>query len=175
MTPPLVLVAALADNDVIGDDNRLIWRLKSDLQRFKALTIGKPMIMGRKTFLSIGRPLPGRRTIVVSRDPAFAADGVVMARSLQDAIAKAQLAAEEMGVNEIIVAGGADIYGQLLPSCDRLHLTRVHAAPEGDARFPAFDASAFVETSRESHPADADNEHAFTFIDYSRRETVAAR
>lgn len=175
MTRPLVLVAALADNDVIGDDNRLIWRLKTDLQRFKALTLGKPMIMGRKTFLSIGKPLPGRRSIVLTRDPDFTAEGIVVARSLAEARTLAEHAAIEMGAGEIIVAGGADVYAQLLPDCDRLHLTRVHAAPPGDARFPSFDPAAFIETARQPHSADADNEHAFTFLDYTRRQSLAGR
>ncbi len=101
------------------------------------------MIMGARLSLSIGRPLPGRRTIVVTRDPGFAAEGVVVAHSVEQAIARASEAANEMSAREIIVAGGAEVYGQLLPSCERLHLTLVHASPEGDARFPAFDPSAF--------------------------------
>lgn len=172
---PLVLVAALAENNVIGDDNRLIWRLKSDLKRFKALTLGKPMIMGRKTFLSIGKPLPGRTTIVVTRDRGFSADGVIVAHDIPDAIRQAAQAAADMKASEIIVAGGADIYRQMIPDCARMHLTIVHARPAGDALFPDFDRQSFIETHREAHPAGPDDEFPFTFIDFTRRETAPGR
>lgn len=137
--PALALIAAVAENGVIGKDNGLPWRLSTDLKRFKAVTWGKPVIMGRRTFLSIGRPLPGRTTIVVTRNPAFSADGVLIAHDLDEALEKAEAAAGQMRASEIMVAGGAELYAQTLDLADRLYLTTVHAQPEGNARFPAFD------------------------------------
>lgn len=169
---PLVLVAAVADNGVIGDDNRLIWRLKTDLRRFRALTIGRPVIMGRKTFESIGKPLPGRTSIVLTRAASCRMpDGVRVARSLDEARAIGEEVARSTGADAIAVAGGADVYTQTLPIADRLHLTLVHASPPGDAIFPLVDSTDFVETARESHPRGADDEHPFTFVDLSRRKT----
>lgn len=167
---PLVLVAALADNGVIGNDNRLVWRLRSDLRRFKQLTMGCPIIMGRKTFLSIGKPLPGRRTIVLTRDAAFAAEGVEVAHSVEAAVALARRIGAEMAAPSVIIGGGTEIYRQMLPLADRLELTFVHATPRGDATFPDWPHDAFVETAREDHPADAENEHAFTFASFARRQ-----
>lgn len=166
---PLTIVAAIADNGVIGGDNSLIWRLKSDLRRFKQITLGKPMIMGRKTFDSIGQPLPGRRTIVMTRDPDFTQDGVDVARSFDAACARGQELAREMGTGEIIVAGGAQIYAQALPLAQTLRLTRVHATPDGDAHFPDFDPTQFRIIHETSHPGGPDDEFAFTFIDMERR------
>ncbi|MGN6095537.1 MAG: dihydrofolate reductase [Bosea sp. (in: a-proteobacteria)] len=168
-TLPIVLIAAIADNGVIGSDNRLIWRLKTDLKRFKQLTMGCPIIMGRKTFHSIGRPLPGRQTIVLTRDPAFSADGIHVAHSVQDALARAQELGSAMGAHAVIIGGGTEIYAQMLALADRLELTLVHAKPEGDATFPAWDERAFVAVAREGHPADSDNEYPFSFATYRRR------
>lgn len=170
MIPPLILVAAVADNGVIGDDNRLIWRLKTDLRRFRALTIGRPVIMGRKTFQSIGKPLPGRTSIVLTRDMSFELpEGVLRAGSLDESYAIAKTVAAATGADSIAVAGGADVYAQTLPKADRLHLTLVHTSPAGDAAFPEFDRAVFTETAREFHPATPDDEHSFTFVDYQRR------
>jgi dihydrofolate reductase len=167
--PRLTLIAALADNRVIGADNRLIWRLKSDLKRFRALTMGKPLVMGRKTFASIGVALPGRHTVVLSRDSGFSAPGVHVARDLDAGLARAAELAREHGAAEIMIGGGADIYAQALPLADAMHLTLVHANPAGDAFFPAFAASQWREILRESHPAGPDDEHPFTFLDLERR------
>jgi dihydrofolate reductase len=134
--PALALIAAVAENRVIGRGDQLPWRLSTDLKRFKAVTWGKPVIMGRKTFHSIGRPLPGRTSIVLSRDPAFAAEGVEVARDLDEALDRAERAARAMRASEIMVAGGAQLYGETLDLADRLYLTTVHASPEGDALFP---------------------------------------
>lgn len=169
MTLPLTLVVALAENGVIGRDNQLLWRLKSDLRRFRELTMGKPMIMGRKTFQSIGKPLPGRETVVLTRDPAFAAEGVHVARGWDEAVAKAEELARRMGAEAVAVVGGAEIYALALPHVRTMHLTEVHAAPEGDAVFPPFDRSAFRETFRAVHPKGPEDEHPFTFIDLQRR------
>lgn len=169
MALPIVLIAAIADNGVIGDDNRLIWRLKTDLRRFRGLTLGRPVLMGRKTFLSIGKPLPGRETIVLTRDRAFRADGVHVVHSLEEGLAEGQRLGAASGADSVVVAGGGDIYAQALPIADRLELTLVHADPAGDAVFPEWSRAAFDNIGREDHPADADNEHAFTFATYRRR------
>jgi dihydrofolate reductase len=169
MTIPLILVVAMAENGVIGQDNRLLWRIKTDLGRFRRLTMGKPMIMGRKTFQSIGKPLPGRETIVLTRDEGFAAEGVYVAHTWEEAVAKGKELASAAGADAVAVAGGAEIYALALPHVQTLFLTQVHAAPEGDAVFPAFDRSQFREVKREDHPKGPDDEHPFTFIDLERR------
>ena len=175
MTAALVLVVAVAENGVIGRDNRLLWRLRTDLRRFRDLTWGKPMIMGRKTFESLGKPLPGRETIVLTRDPSFSAEGVHVAHSWDEAVETGRKLAAHMGADAVVVAGGAEVYRLALPDVDRMHLTEVHVAPEGDAVFPAFDRSAFREVSRRDHPQGPDDEHPFTFIDLVRRSTAASR
>ena len=135
----LVLVAAVADNGVIGQGGGLPWRLKSDMQHFRAVTMGKPVVMGRKTFLSIGKPLAGRTNIVVSRDPQFAAPGVLVAPSIEAALAAARGDALRRGADAIAVIGGADLYAQIMDRADRLAITHVHLHPEGDTMFPAID------------------------------------
>jgi dihydrofolate reductase len=167
---PVVLVAAIADNGVIGSDNSLIWRLKTDLRRFRQLTTGCPIIMGRKTYLSIGKPLPGRQTVVLTRDPGFAADGVHVAHTVEEALALAQRLGREMGAHAVIIGGGTEIYAQMLALADRLELTLVHASPAGDAVFPPWDEDRFVAVAREDHPADPDNEYPFSFASYRRRD-----
>src|SRR5580704_12522812 len=136
---PLVLVAAVAENGVIGRDGGLPWRLKTDLRRFRALTVGHPVVMGRKTYLSFGKPLKGRTNIVVTRDPAFAAAGVVVAPNLEAALEAAQGDALRRGAAAIVIGGGADIYAATIERASRLEITRVHARPEGDTEFPAID------------------------------------
>jgi len=165
---PITLVAALAENGVIGRDNGLPWRLKSDMVHFRAITTGKPVVMGRKTFLSIGRPLPGRTTIVVSRDHTFAAPGVVVAPSVETALTVAQGDALRRRAECIIVAGGADLYAQTMPLAERLHITYVHRAVDGDAYFPAIDRSVWLETARDEHAAAAGDDAAFAFVIYQR-------
>jgi dihydrofolate reductase len=165
---PITLVAALAENGIIGRDNGLPWRLKSDLVHFRAITMGKPVVMGRKTFLSIGRPLPGRTTIVVSRDGAFAAPGIVVAPSVEAALTVAQGDAHRRGAECIIVAGGADLYAQTMPLAERLHITYVHRAVDGDAYFPAIDRSVWQETARDERAAAAGDDVAFAFVIYRR-------
>ena len=173
MTGPIkasvCLVVAVARNGVIGRDNKLLWRLKTDLRRFRSLTIGRPVIMGRKTFESIGKPLPGRKTIVVSRDPHFSADGVAVASSIEGAFEAADLAAAELGVDEIAIAGGAEIYRLAMPFADRLYVTEVGLDPEGDAYFADVDRTVFVEVRRIAHAAGGEDEAAFVFVDYERR------
>jgi dihydrofolate reductase len=169
MALPLCLVVAAADNDVIGRDNGLIWHLRTDLKRFRLLTLGRPLVMGRKTFQSIGAPLPGRETIVVTRDPAFTAEGVRVAHGLDEALALARDVGAGMGADSLVVGGGGDIYAQAIGRADRIHLTRVHVRPEGDTRFPAIDPAQFREVRREDVPAGPTDDHPFTFIDYERR------
>jgi dihydrofolate reductase len=164
----ITLMAAMAENGVIGRDNGLPWRLKSDMVHFRAITMGKPVVMGRKTFLSIGRPLPGRTTIVVSRDGAFAAPGIVVAPCMQAALTVARGDALRRGAESIIVAGGADLYAQTMPLADRLHITYVHRAADGDVYFPAIDRSVWQETAREEHAAAAGDDAAFAFVIYRR-------
>jgi dihydrofolate reductase len=175
MTVPLIIVVAVAENGVIGRDNQLLWRLKSDLRRFRDLTWGKPMIMGRKTYESIGRPLPGRQTIVLTRDPGFSAEGVHVAHSWEQAETKGRELARVMQADAVAVAGGAEIYALALPVAQRIYLTRVHATPDGDAIFPAFDGKAFRELRRTDHPKGPDDEFPFTFIDLQRRAAAANR
>ena len=164
-----VLIAAVAENGVIGAGGGIPWRLKSDMQRFKAMTMGKPVVMGRKTFLSLPRPLPGRTNIVVSRDRGFAARGAVVTTSLAEARAVAAGDAMRRFATEIAVIGGAEIYSQWMDVADRLELTEVHARPEGDTCFPAIDAASWHETARERHSAGPDDSADFSYVSYIRR------
>ena len=165
---PLVLVAAVAENGVIGRDGGLPWRLKTDLKRFRALTVGHPVVMGRKTYLSFGKPLKGRTNIVVTRDPAFTAAGVVVAPNLEAALEAAAGDALRRGAAAIVIGGGADIYAETIDRAARLEITRVHARPEGDTAFPAIDPARWRETAREEHAAGPDDEAAFTTLTYER-------
>ena len=164
----LVLVAAVADNGVIGRDNALPFRQSSDLKRFKALTMGKPVLMGRKTFLSIGKALPGRTNIVVSREPGFAAAGVVAAGDLDLALGTARGDALRRGADEIVVIGGADIFSRLMPLADRLEITHVHARPDGDTHFPPIDASQWRAVAKSELPAGPRDEASFSYVTYAR-------
>ena len=166
----VVLIAAVADNGVIGAHGAIPWRLKSDLQRLKALTTGKPVVMGRKTFASIGRPLPGRTNIVVTRDPGFRRAGVVVTTSFADARAVALGDALRRSVADIAVIGGAEIYAQWMACADRLEITEVHARPDGDTYFAAIDAADWQEVARVRNPAGPDDSVDFSYVTYRRRE-----
>jgi dihydrofolate reductase len=166
--PDILLIAAVAENGVIGRGNALPWRLKSDMQHFRALTMGKPVVMGRKTFLSIGRPLAGRTTVVVSRDGSFMAQGAVVAPSLEFALAVARGDASRRNADAVIVAGGADIYLQAMPLASRLAITEVRKRVEGDAVFPAIDPKVWRETARSEHQPAVDDEAPFAFVSYER-------
>jgi len=169
MSYPLTLIAAIAQNNVIGRGNSLPWHLTSDLKRFRALTMGKPMIMGRKNFQSIGRPLPGRETIVVTRDPHFTSEGIHAVHGFEAALSRAADCAAAMQASEIILAGGAEIYAGLMDHVENMHITFVDLAPEGDVFFPAIDWPRWIEDNRE-RPAKADKDDAtFSFVDYRRR------
>jgi dihydrofolate reductase len=166
---PVVLVVAVARNGVIGGDNRLLWKLPSDMRRFKALTMGKPLVIGRRTYESIGRPLPGRETIVISRDPLYRPDGVIVASDVPGALAAANEAAGRLGADEIMIVGGGEIYRQTMDLADRVELTEVDLAPEGDTYFPAIDAERWIEIGREAHAGgQAGNEAGFAFVTYRR-------
>jgi dihydrofolate reductase len=167
--PEIVLIVAVADNSVIGARGALPWRLKSDMQRFKALTIGKPVVMGRKTFASIGRPLPGRTNIVVTRDLDFRAPGVAVTNSFTGARAIALGDALRRRATDIAVIGGAEIYQQWLNTADRLEVTEVHARPEGDTYFAAIDAANWEEVGRVRNPAGPDDSADFSYVTYRRR------
>jgi dihydrofolate reductase len=169
MQPELVAVAAVARNGVIGADNRLPWRVSSDLKHFKALTMGKPLILGRRTFQSLGRPLPGRSIIVITRDPQFSAAGVEIAGSPLEALALARQLAKTLSADEIIVGGGADIFRDLLDETQRIELTDIAMEPEGDAFFPKLDMSQWRETKRETPPRGERDEADFAFVTLARR------
>jgi dihydrofolate reductase len=166
---PIAIIVAVARNGVIGRDNALPWRLPGDLKHFKAVTLGKPVVMGRKTFESIGKPLPGRSNIVISRRADFSAAGATMARDIEAALTLADAVARRDGADEIMVIGGAEIYRQVLPRCQRLYLTRVHAEVEGDAHFPAVDATQWECVSSEDFPAAGAAAPAYTLQLYRRR------
>jgi dihydrofolate reductase len=165
-----VLIVAVADNGVIGAAGSMPWRLKNDMQRFKTMTIGKPVVMGRKTFLSLKRPLPARTNIVVTRDPGFRAGGVVVTTSIENARTIARADALRRSVPEITVIGGAEIYAQCLPFADRLEITEVHAKPEGDARLIAIDPAQWEEVARDSRPRGCDDSAPFSYVTYRRRQ-----
>ncbi len=158
----MAIIAAVARNQVIGRGHALIWHLPADLAHFKRVTLGHPILMGRKTWASIGRSLPGRRNVVISRNADFIAAGAETATSLSDAL---RICTE---APEVFIIGGADIYSQAIPLAQQLWLTEVHAEPQGDVYFPAWDRDAFVEISRTPHPAQ-DNLPAFDFVLYERK------
>lgn len=153
----------MARNGVIGRDNALPWRLSEDLKHFKAVTLGKPILMGRKTFESIGRPLPGRTNLVLTRDRAWRADGTIAVHSIAEAFARASGAPELAGI------GGADIFRLLLPLTSFIHLTRVHADVPGDTFFPPLDMTEWVELNRCEHAADGRNAYGMTFVTLKRK------
>jgi dihydrofolate reductase len=175
LKPSLTLIAAVARNRVIGGSNQLLWRIKADLRHFRDHTLGKPLIMGRKTFESIGRPLPGRDTIVVTRDAGFAAAGASVVSSLDEAFARGKALAESRGVSEIMIAGGGEIYAQTIAQADRLLITEVALEPDGDAFFPKIDRQTWRETKRETHAKGPDDDAAYAFVDYRRRDAVPSR
>ena len=158
------LVWAMAQNRIIGRNNNLPWHLPEDLKYFKRINLGKPVIMGRKTFESIGKPLPGRTNIVVTRNADFSAEGVKTVNSLSAAKALCESIGEIDGISEAMVIGGAEIYTQAMPVADRLYLTEVHANVDGDTFFPEFDRSLWKEVAREDFDASGPNPYAYSFI-----------
>ncbi len=162
------IIVAASENNVIGRENQLPWRLSTDLKYFKQTTLGKPIIMGRKTFESLGKPLPGRPNIVVTRQADYGQDGIIVTSSLADAI----IAAAAFNIDEVFITGGSEIFSQALQASlvQRIYITRVHATVEGDTYFPAFDKDRWQLVSSEPHAADEKNQYAFTFEVYERRQ-----
>ncbi len=171
----IVLLVAVAENGVIGAGGTIPWRLKADQQRLKAMTIHKPVVMGRKTFVSLRRPLPHRTNIVVTRDQDYRAPGAVVTTTFADARAVATGDALRRFATEIAVIGGAEIYAQWMDVADRLEVTEVHARPDGDTCFAAIDKTVWQETARVRHPSGPDDSADFSYVTYIRRPAVPAR
>ncbi len=160
------LISAVAQNDIIGKNNDLPWHLPDDFAYFKRKTSHHPIIMGRKSMDGLGKPLPNRTNIVLTRNPDFRPEGVTVVHTLDDAIA----AAKAVNDQEIFVIGGSEIYAMALPIATTLYLTEIHKAYDGDASFPAFDKADWAEVSRQTHPADDRHETSFDFVEYGRKE-----
>jgi len=166
--PLISLIVAMAQNGVIGRDNALPWRLPEDLKRFKEFTLGKPILMGRRTFEAIGRPLPGRANLVLTRDRDWRAPGVIPVHSVEEALLQTRTC------DELVVIGGAEIYRLLLPLARRIYLTHVHADIPGDTYFPAFDPAQWDDVELHTQPADERHAHPITFVTLERRNSPAA-
>jgi dihydrofolate reductase len=171
--PRIALIWAMARNRIIGRENSLPWRLPVDMQHFRQLTLHHPVLMGRKTFESLRRPLPDRTNIIISRDPSYSAPGILVAHTIDEAlkVARQHLPA---GDPQIFVIGGENLYAQMLPRADRLYVTLVDADVDGDARFPEFDWSEWREIGRQRHLADENNPYACTFVSLERKMPRAA-
>ena len=165
----LAVMVAVAANGVIGDNNGLPWHLPEDLRYFKRVTLGKPIVMGRKTFESIGRALPGRTNIVISRNQGLPAAGISLAASLEEALHLAGQVARRDGAEEFVVIGGAQIYDLAIPRADRLYITEVHARVEGDTLLPEIAWDCWRESARETYPAAAPHAYGYSFVVYDRR------
>lgn len=159
------IIVAVSENGVIGKDNQLIWRLPEDLKRFKALTLGHPIIMGRKTFESIGKPLPGRTSIVITRNTDFKVDGALVVHSLDEALKEAKKIEEQ----ELFVIGGGELYKQALPMADKLYITEVNTITDGDTFFNISSPEQWEETERTAHQADDRHKFSFNFVNYNKR------
>lgn len=169
MSAPIVtLIAAVGRNGAIGARNAIPWRLSSDMKRFKALTLGRPLIMGRKTFESIGKPLPGRETLVITRDATYAPNGIAVVHDIDAALRLGESRARALGVGEIVVAGGGEVYAQTIGLAQRLHITEVDLAPDADAHFPSIDRGVWREVARELGQRGPRDEADFVFVDYER-------
>lgn len=155
---------AKAENGAIGRGGELPWHLRSDMRYFRSLTMGKPIVMGRLTFASLGRALDGRVNIVLTRNAAFEAPGAIMAYNLEEALDVARRAAAKTGVDEIMIIGGEDVFREVLPLASRIYLTEVHATPHADTWFPKLDGREWREVSREKHQAGPNDDHDFSFV-----------
>jgi dihydrofolate reductase len=162
------MIVAMAKNRVIGRENQLPWHLPEDLKYFKRVTMGKPIVMGRKTYESIGRPLPGRLNVVLTRDARWQAEGVTPAQTIDGALAVAIAQAESKEKDEVMIIGGDQVYALCLPLVDRLYVTQVHAEVEGDAYFPEVDWSQWHQISSEDHQASDNNPYDYSFVVYDR-------
>ena len=161
--PRIAIISAMARNRIIGIENRLPWNLPADMRHFRTLTMGHHLIMGRKTYESIGKPLPGRTTVIVTRNKDFAAPGCIVVNSIEAAISACQ------GDNEAFIIGGAELYKQALDFADRIYLTKIDAIFEGDAYFPEFESASWKEIDQETFPPDADNPYAYRFVVYDKK------
>ncbi|MGY5775443.1 dihydrofolate reductase [Rhizobium sp. LEGMi135b] len=171
MTHPIkIIVVAVSRNGIIGREGDMPWRLSSDLKRFKAMTLGKPVIMGRKTFQSIGKPLPGRPNVIITRDADFSAEGVTVVHSLNEAIEAASRLAKESNVDEICIIGGGEIYRQAIGLSDRLLITHVEADVEGDTSFPTIDPGIWQADGELAVPAGEKDTYPTRFVSYFRRK-----
>ena len=173
MAERIAIIVAAAENGVIGRDGRLAWRIPSDLKTFRRLTLGKPVIMGRKTFQSLNKPLDGRDNIVVTRDPAFRPEGVVVAPSLEAALEAGRRLARARGVDEVMVIGGGEIYRAAMRFADRIYLSRVHAAPAGDTWIDTPSPLEWAEVQREAAPADSQDDFAVTLLIFDRKANIS--
>jgi len=162
--PSIALIVAIAKNGIIGRHGGLPWRLSSDLKTFRRLTIGKPVVMGRRTFQSLAKPLDQRDNLVVTRDARFSAPGAEVFHTLDAALTRAEVLASARGSDEVMIIGGADIYAQALTLAHRIYWTEVDASPEGDTRFPALDRREWHEVSREPIPRGPNDDHAATLL-----------
>lgn len=167
--PKVVFHFAVAENGVIGKDNDMPWHISSDLKRFKALTMGKPLLMGRRTFQSIGRPLPGRTNVVVTRDESFSAQNILIASSIEEALDLCRKDAEQKGMDEIAVIGGGSIYQVLWDRAETLYVTHVHAEPDGDTFLPPIDEEKWQLISKEPTMQGERDSAPMTFAIYERR------
>ena len=174
-SPIIALVVAMGENRAIGRGGDLPWHIHSDMRYFRQITMGKPIIMGRLTFASLGRALDGRVNIVLTRNAAFEAPGAIMAYNLEEALDVARKAAAKAGVDEIMVIGGEDVFRAVLPQAGRIYLTEVHAAPEADTWFPELERSAWQEAFREAHKAGSKDDHDFSFVVLNRTKPGAGR
>ncbi|WP_299754418.1 dihydrofolate reductase [uncultured Pontibacter sp.] len=161
----IAIVVAAAENNVIGKDNDLIWYLPADLKHFKRLTMGHPMIMGRKTYEAIGKPLPGRTSIIITSQIDYHADGCIVVHSLEEAIAKGK----ELDAEQVSIIGGANVYRQALPYTDKVYLTRVHHTFDGDAYFPELPENKWQVVEQEQHEPDEKNKYSYTFLTLERK------
>jgi dihydrofolate reductase len=168
--PVIALVVAMGENRAIGKDGDLPWRLSSDMRYFRKTTLGKPIVMGRRTFESLGRVLDRRLNIILTRDPDYAVEGAVVAHDLREALDIAGNEAKRAGVGEITVIGGEELFREVLPKAGRIYLTEVHASPKADTWFPEFDRREWREVSRESHKAGPKDDHDFSFVVLERAE-----
>jgi dihydrofolate reductase len=168
-SPQIVILVAVAEGGVIGRDNTIPWKLKGDQQRLKAMTMGKPLIMGRKTFESLRRPLPGRTNIVITRDANYRAAGAIVTTSFENALVIARGDALRRSVAEIAMIGGVDVYTRALPIADRLEITEVHARIDGNTRFPPIDAAIWQETGRTRHAAGPEDTADYSYVTYCRK------
>ncbi|MCW6506747.1 dihydrofolate reductase [Lichenifustis flavocetrariae] len=166
---PIVLIAAVARNGVIGSSGHMPWRLPGDLQHFRAATLGRPVIMGRRTFASIGHPLPGRSTIVLTQDPGFVPAGAIVASNIGDAVEKADRAADRLGADTLMVAGGGMIYAAFMPLASRLSITEVDIEPDGDAKFPPIHDREWFVAARIAATPHPEDDAAYSFVTWNRR------